>query len=99
MGEFLQQRSRDRDALPLPSRQPLSALADPRVVALGQRSDELVRVGGARRRFDLLAAARRPTVGDIAGDRLVEEHRLLRDDANLARAASAASRHGCPRRR
>ena len=50
---ILENRARDRDALPLPARQPRAALAEERVVALRQRAQELVRFGGTRRGFDL----------------------------------------------
>ena len=53
----LQQRARDRDPLALAAREPLAALADRRVVAVRQRRDEVVRVGGARGRLDLLRAS------------------------------------------
>ena len=44
-----QQRARDRDALALTARERQPALADDRVVAVGQRLDELVRLRLARR--------------------------------------------------
>ena len=61
------------------------ALADHRLVAVRQRDDELVRVGGARRRLDLLRAGAPcdDSVRDVVGDRVVEQHRLLRHDADL----------------
>jgi hypothetical protein len=50
-----EQRAGDADALALAARQALAALADERVVAMRQAQDEVVRVGRARRRDDLLA--------------------------------------------
>ncbi len=49
----LENRARDRDALPLSARQPHAALAEKRVVPLRQHADELVGAGRARRRLDL----------------------------------------------
>ena len=48
-----EQRARDREALPLAARQARAALAEHRVVAVGQRHDEVVRVRRARRGLDL----------------------------------------------
>ena len=48
-------RARDRDALALAAAQRQPALADARVVAVGQARDEVVRLGAARRELDLLA--------------------------------------------
>jgi hypothetical protein len=80
---ILQQRAGDRQPLPLAARQALAALADPRLVAVGQRRDELVRVRGAGRRLDPLARGARRPVADVAGDGVVEQHRVLRDHADL----------------
>ena len=55
----LEQRAGDRQPLPLAAGQPLSALADRRLVAFGLRGNEVMRVGGARRGLDLLRASRR----------------------------------------
>ena len=52
-----QNRARDREALALPAGQARAALADHRLVTVGQRLDELVRVCGARGRFDFLHVA------------------------------------------
>ena len=79
----LQQRARNRQPLALAARQPLAALADRRLVAVGLRGDEVVRVGGAGRGLDLLRGGARRAVGDVAGDGVVEQHRLLRHDADL----------------
>ena len=79
----LQQRARNRQALALPARQLLAALADAGLVLLRQRHDEIVRVRGARRRLDVVARRAGRSVRDVAGNRLVEQHRLLRHDADL----------------
>ena len=55
----LQHRARDRDALPLPAREPHAVLADQRVVALRQFADEAVGGGGSRGGLDLGVRARR----------------------------------------
>ena len=54
----LEQRARDGHPLALSTRQFLPALADSRVVAIGQLRDELVGVRGPGRRFDLSGEAR-----------------------------------------
>ena len=95
----LQQRARDRDALLLAARELQPALADDRVVALRRRGDEAVDVRRARRAFDLGAAGAGAAVGDVVFDGVVEEHGVLRHDAD--RLAQALLRHarGCPGRR
>ena len=60
----------------------VAALADDRVVALGQRGDHVVdacRLGG---RLDLLVGRVRLREAQVLAHRLVEEVRLLRDDAD-----------------
>jgi hypothetical protein len=52
----LQQRARDGQALALPARQPLAALADARLVPVRAALDELVRVRRARRLLDRRAS-------------------------------------------
>ena len=49
----LEQRAGDRQALALPARQPLPALADRRPVAVRKRRDEVVGMSGARGGLDL----------------------------------------------
>ena len=93
-------RARDRDALPLAARQPHAALADDRVVALLERLDELVAVRDPADRLDLLARRVRPGVGDVLGDRAVEQEVVLQHDAEvLAVVAQLASSSGRGRRR
>ena len=55
----LQQHARDRDALLLAARQPVAALADDGVVAVGQRGDDVVDLRGAARRLELVLRRRR----------------------------------------
>ena len=63
-----------------------AALADHGVVALGRGGDEVVDVRRARRRLDLGAARAGAAVGDVVFDRVVEQHRVLRHDADRLRA-------------
>ena len=65
----------------------MSALADLRVVAVGQFRDELVGVGAAGHPLDLPPRRVRGTVGDVLGDRSGEEGGVLEDDARLATQA------------
>ena len=73
----------DEDALLLPLAQPDPVGADHRVVAEGQALDELLDVGdlhGPRQP----GGVDRPVVdGDVAGDRLGEDHAVLHDDTAL----------------
>ena len=84
IGRVLQQRARDRQPLPLAARQLLAALADSRPISLGQRRDEVVRVGRPGRPLrSRLRVARSGPVRDVVGDRVVEQHGFLRHDADL----------------
>ena len=78
----LEDRARDRDALPLPAREPHAALAEERVVALRQRAQELVGLGRARRGLDLGVARVGPAVADVLARRRAEQHRVLRHEAD-----------------
>ena len=81
--------ARDRDALLLAAAQLHAALAHGRVVPLGQRRDERVRVGGARGRLEARARDGRAAVGgraavrDVVGDGPRKQQRLLRHEADL----------------
>src|SRR5215204_414608 len=78
-----QDRARDGDALPLPARELHAALADDRVVAVGEAADELVAVRDAGRGPDLLAGRVRVREGDVVGDGAVEEEVVLQHRAEL----------------
>ena len=80
---ILQDGARDGDALLLPAGELHAALADERRVALGEARDEVVGVGGAGGGLDLGVGRGALSVADVLGDRAREEHRLLRDDADL----------------
>ena len=73
-----------RDALALAAGKRLAALADQRVVAVGQPQDELVRVRGAGGGDDLGARRVRLAVGDVLGDGAEEQERLLQHEADVA---------------
>ncbi len=72
----------DRDPLALAAGEAEAALADDGVVALGQRRDRVVDLGGARRLLDLLVGRIRPREAQVLAHRGVEEVGLLRDDAD-----------------
>src|SRR5438876_710955 len=74
-------RTCDRHALSLATREAHPAVADHRVVRVGQRNDEVVGVGSLRGADDLGVRDPVPAVGDVLADRSVEEERLLRNDA------------------
>ena len=64
-----------------------------------ERDDEVVGVRGAGRRLNLRLRRGRPPEGDVGGDRVVEQHGLLRDHARSAIAARPASRRARRSRR
>ncbi len=73
----------DGDALALAAGQRHAALADHRVVAVGHRLDELVRVGQFGRAPDLAGRGAGLAVRDVLPDRRAEEQRVLQDEADL----------------
>ena len=81
---FHQHGSRQRDPLPLATGEAEPALADLRVVAVGELADEVVGAGDAGRRLHLLAARAGTAVGDVGGDRVGEEEALPERSADLA---------------
>ncbi len=70
-------RAGQRDALPLAAREREPALADQRVVALGQALDELRHLGRLRRGAHLLLGGVGAAVGDVGPDRVGEEEGVL----------------------
>src|SRR6266508_3702460 len=68
---------------PLTSREADSALPDGRVVAVWQRTDELVCAGGLRCGYHIDVVGARKGVGDVLGDARREQHRLLEHDRKL----------------
>ena len=85
------ERTRDRDALPLAARERDPALADDRVVAVGQRLDELVCLCEPRGALDLLVGRVGAAERDVLAHGRGEEERILRDHADLA--AQRCERH------
>ncbi len=75
-----QQRTGDRQALALAARQQYPALADHRVVTLRQHRDELVRIGVARRRLDLVAGGVGLAEPQVVFDGAVEQVGVLVDN-------------------
>ena len=87
----------DRHALALAARQAHPAVADDRVVALGQGADEVVGVGGPGGGDHLVVGRVQPAVrGCSRATRAAEQRRLLGDQADRARAGWPRSRRGCP---
>jgi hypothetical protein len=82
----LQQRAGDGHALLLAAGQLEAALAHHGLVALGRGLDEGVDARGARGFFHLGAAGAGAAVGDVVFHRVVEQHRVLRHDADGAGA-------------
>ena len=83
----LQDRPGDGHALALPARQPRAPIADDRVVAVGQRRDEVVGVGGHGRGHHLIVAGVQPAVADVLRHGPAKEGRFLRHQADLATQA------------
>ncbi|AQA24988.1 hypothetical protein BTZ20_5046 [Rhodococcus sp. MTM3W5.2] len=77
-----QQGARDRDALLLAAREPVTARADDGVIAVGQGRDQLVHLGVARRRLDVGVGGIGPGVPQVLADGGVQQVRLLGDDAD-----------------
>src|ERR1019366_8882530 len=89
-GRIDQQRARNGDALALPTREGVPALADHRVVTLGEVHDELVRVGGLSGVLDFLQGRVRSAVGNVLEDRDGKEEGLVKHHADVG----AQRRHG-----
>lgn len=79
----LEQGARDADTLSLSAREHHAAVADKGVVALGQRADEGVGIGGAGGHLHRLVAVVVVAEGDVVGDGVVEKDAVLRHQAYL----------------
>ena len=79
-----EQRAGDRDALALAAGDGQAALADLGLVALGQAAHEVVRLGAAGGRFDLLDRGLGAGVGDVLGDGRGEQEGVVADDRHGA---------------
>ena len=77
-----QDRPRNRHALPLAAREPVSALADDGVVPVRERCNELVDLCCPRRLLDLLVTRLRLRKAKVLAHRRMEEVGLLRDDTD-----------------
>ena len=77
-----QRGASERDALALPARQRVSALADHRVVAVRQSEDELVGLGDAGGCLDLGVAGVGAGEGDVLPDGRREQEALLEHDVD-----------------
>src|SRR5271165_5837703 len=77
---ILEDRTRDRESLSLPSRKGDPPFAEYGRVALVELTDEAVRGGAAGGGFDLvLARSVFATIGDVLRDRPADDRRLLRN--------------------
>ena len=76
--------TRDRDPLPLPARELDAGFSDDGVETLWHRANEIERMRRVGRTLDRIArrTAHR-AVGDIGGDRVVEEHDVLADHRDV----------------
>ena len=74
----------DREPLALAAGERDPALADHRVVAVGELLDEVMRLRCARGGLDELLRHVGHAEGDVVADARREEERILRDDADLA---------------
>ena len=70
------------DALFLAARQFQAALADLGVVAVGETHDEIMDVRGTGGVFDSFFAGIGLAISDVVENRVVKQHRVLRDDGN-----------------
>ena len=78
-----QQRPRNRDALPLATRQQRAAVAHHGVEPARQLLGELVDAGRAAAAAVICARIRGQAEGDVAADRVVEQHDVLAHEAHL----------------
>ena len=73
----------DRQPLPLPAGKIEAPFAEHRVVAVRQRGDEVVGGGDFGGLFDLGQRRLGMAEGDVGGDRVAEEERLLKHQADV----------------
>jgi hypothetical protein len=89
----LEDRPGDRDALPLAARQPDAALADDGGEALRLLPDEVESIRRESRALDLSGRRiRHRAIGNVGGDRVVEEHDLLAHQRDLPPQVGEADR-------
>jgi hypothetical protein len=75
--------ARERDPLPLTSRQRQATLTDRGVVSARELGDELVRLGDTGSRFDLVVSGVGMAIRDVRPNRVREEKAVLEDNAEL----------------
>src|SRR3954452_22785466 len=81
-GRVLEDDAGDGDPLLLAARELQAALAHDRLVAFGHAGDEVVDLRHAGGGLDLGLAGSGPAVGDVGRHGVVEQYRVLRDDAD-----------------
>src|SRR5487761_1925146 len=82
-GRVAYQRTGNGDALSLSTRKVSATLPQDGGVALRLTHDKFVRIGGLRGSQDVQIACIWPPVGDVIADGASEQHRLLKDYADL----------------
>ena len=87
-GGVLEQHAGDGQALLLAARQPVAALADDGVVAVGQRGDDVVDARGPARGHDLVVGGVGLGVAQVGADVSWNRCGVLGDDADRGRAGS-----------
>ena len=81
-GRVAEHGARNRHALLLAAGEPVAALADDRVVALGERGDQVVDLGCPRGGLHLRVRGARLREAEVLPHGLVEEIGLLRHDSD-----------------
>ena len=82
IGRGLEQQARDGQPLPLAAGEPVAAVADDRVEAVGQRPDQAGDLRRLERGPDVAVVGVRPGVEQVGPDRVVEHVRVLGDVAD-----------------
>ncbi len=77
-----QDRPRNRHTLLFATRELQAAFADHRIVALRQRLDEVTDLGHFRGLLHFLIGSAGASVADVVGNRVVEQHSILRNHAD-----------------
>jgi len=79
----IEYRPGDADSLAFPTRKGMTSLPHDSIVSVGEFGDEVVRVGGPRASYYLIQRSLRIPVGNVLGDRSVEQERVLQDHSDL----------------
>lgn len=79
----LEERARDRDALPIARRKAASARAEPGLVALRELRHDVLDARGRDRRFELFPGRVGAPIGQIVLEGVVEEHGFLGHQTDL----------------